>query len=127
MTAAEQDLRGEICLSILAFLTFAEFHGGSAPLIDGTIDKWLCAGRPHDPQIARALTNTRRALAHYLEHGGRTPAWLPASVANLLKEPVLNPLFNSPPTSTPSENLTRTGTPDTNPAPTSPNCADLPR
>jgi hypothetical protein len=31
MTAAESDLRGEVALAIMAYLAWAEFHGG-APL-----------------------------------------------------------------------------------------------
>jgi hypothetical protein len=117
MNAAETDLRGEVALAIMALMTWAEFHGGLSPLIDGTVERFINAGKP-DAGISRAITNTRRAIARYLEHGGRTPAWVPVSVANLLKEPVLNPQFNSLPTGAPSENVTRTGTPDTNPAPT---------
>lgn len=58
-------LGGEVALAIMAYLTWAEFHGGATPLLDGTVDRWLCAGRPYDPQIARALTNTRNALGRY--------------------------------------------------------------
>jgi len=76
-----------VALAILAFLTFAVFHGGAAPLLDGTIDRWLTAGKPCDPQIARALTNTRRALARYVGSVGRVPEWLPASLLEALKEP----------------------------------------
>ena len=88
MNAAESDLRGEVALAIMAYLTWAEFHGGASPLLDGTVDRWLCAGRPYDPQIARALTNTQRALARYVGHGGRAPEWLPASLLEALKEPL---------------------------------------
>ena len=88
MTAVESDLRGEVALAIMAYLTWAQFHGGAAPLLDGTVGRWLCAGRPYDPQIARALTNTQRALARYMGHGGRAPEWLPASLLEALKEPL---------------------------------------
>jgi hypothetical protein len=80
MTAAEEDLRGETALAVMAYLTWAQFHGGAAPLLDGTVDRWLCVGRPYDPQIARALTNTRRALARYLERAGHSPEWIPSSL-----------------------------------------------
>jgi hypothetical protein len=119
MTAAESDLRGEVALAIMALMTWAEFHGGLSPLIDGTVERFINAGKP-DAGISRAITNTRRAIARYLEHGRRTPAWLPASVLALLKEPVLNPQFDSLPTDAPSESVTRTSTPDANPAPTGP-------
>jgi hypothetical protein len=95
MNAAESDLRGEVALAIMAFLTWAQFHGGVTPLLDGTVDRWLCAGRPHDPQIARALTNTREALARYLAGGGRVPQWLPASLAMLIQaDPLSNGAAN---------------------------------
>jgi hypothetical protein len=84
--ALESDLRGETCLAVLAFLTWAQFHGGATPLLDGTVDRWLGAGRPYDPQIARVLTNTRRALARYLEHAGRSPEWVPASLLEAINE-----------------------------------------
>jgi hypothetical protein len=84
--ALESDLRGETCLAVLAFLTWAQFHGGATPLLDGTVDRWLCAGRPYDPQIARALTNTRRALARYLEHAGHSPEWVPTSLLEAINE-----------------------------------------
>ena len=115
MTAAESDLRGEVALAIMALMTWAEFHGGLSPLIDGTVERFINAGKP-DAGISRAITNTRRAIARYLEHGRRTPA----SVLALLKEPVLNPQFDSLPTDAPSESVTRTSTPDANPAPTGP-------
>jgi hypothetical protein len=104
MNAAEQDLRGEICLAILAFLAFAEFHGGAAPLLDGTIDRWLCAGKPADPQIARALRNTRRVLNHYIASGGRIPAWVPASLLAALKEPSSAYMTDALPPGSPSGN-----------------------
>ena len=86
MNAAESDLRGEVALAIMAFLTWAEFHGGAGTLLDGTVDRWLCAARPYDPQIARALANTRAALARYLARSGRAPEWLPASLAALIED-----------------------------------------
>jgi hypothetical protein len=119
MTAAESDLRGEVALAIMALMTWAEFHGGLSPLIDGTVERFINAGKP-DAGISRAITNTRRAIARYLEHGGRAPEWLPASVLTLLKEPVANPQFDSLPTNAPSTNPTRTRTPDTKPAPSGP-------
>ena len=103
MTAAEQDLRGEVALAIMAYLTWAEFHGGATPLLDGTVDRWLCAGRPYDPQVARALTNTRTALARFVGSGGRVPAWLPASLLEALKEPASDGETDALPGPPPSE------------------------
>ena len=87
MNAPEQDLRGETALCLMALLTWGEFHGGSPALIDGTIARFIAAPGPADPQISRAIANTRSALARHLEHGGHTPTWLPASVLALLQEP----------------------------------------
>lgn len=83
----ESDLHGEVALAIMVFLTFAEFHGGAAPLLDGTVDRWLCAGKPDDPQIARCLLKLRCQLARYLGGGGHVPAWFPASLLKALGEP----------------------------------------
>ena len=85
MNAAESDLRGEVALAIMAFLTWAEFHGGAGTLLDGSVSRWLTVCRPADPGIARALTNTRRALARYIARGGRVPAWVPPSLAALIQ------------------------------------------
>ena len=87
MSAAESDLRGEVALAIMAFLTWAEFHGGAGTLLDGSVSRWLTVCRPADPGIARALANTRRALGRYIAHGGQVPEWVPASLAEALKEP----------------------------------------
>lgn len=96
MTAAEYDLRGEVALTIMALLTWAQFHGGATSLLDGTVDRWLCAGRPHDPQIARALTNTRAALARFVAHGGKVPEWIPAPLVALIQaEPTPNGLVRA--------------------------------
>ena len=84
--AADADLRGEVALAIMAFLTWATFHGDAGALLDGSVDRWLTAGQPADPGIARALTNTRRALSRYIGDGGRVPAWVPPSLAALLTE-----------------------------------------
>jgi hypothetical protein len=84
-SATEQDLRGEVALAVMAYLTWAQFHGGATPLLDGTVDRWLCAGRPYDSQIARALTNTRTALNRYLSRGGRVPEWIPASLVQAIE------------------------------------------
>jgi len=86
VNAAEQDLRGEVALAIMAFLTFAEFHGGAAPLLDGTVSRWLTAGKPDDPQIAHALVKLRRQLARYAQHGGHVPEWFPKSLLAALGE-----------------------------------------
>jgi hypothetical protein len=57
---------------------------------------WLCAGRPHDPQIARALTNTRAALARFVAHGGEVPEWIPPSLVALIQaEPTPNGLVRT--------------------------------
>ena len=106
MTTAETDLHGEIALAIMAFLTWAQFHGGATRLLDGTVDRWLCAGRPYDPQIARALTNTRAALARYLVRGGRLPEWLPTSLVEALKEPGTDTQSAATASPSPSENAT---------------------
>jgi len=88
MTAFEEDLRGETALCLMALFCWIEHHGGRTVLIDGTIERFITAGKPHDPQISRAITNTRRALARHLQHGGHAPAWLPESIISLLKEPI---------------------------------------
>jgi hypothetical protein len=85
--ALEEDLRGETALCLMALFSWSEFHGGLAPWIDRTVEKFLTVGQPADPQITRAITNTRRALARYLATGAAVPRWLPASVLALLKEP----------------------------------------
>jgi hypothetical protein len=84
VTAAEQDLRGDTALAVMALLTWAEFHGGRTVLIDGTIERFITTGGPPDPQVSRALANTRRALSRYLEHGNAAPAWLPHSILTLI-------------------------------------------
>jgi hypothetical protein len=87
MNAAESDLRGEVALAIMAYLTWAEFHGGATPLLDGTVDRWLCAGKPDDPGIGRALVKLRSQLARYVDHGGHVPEWFPASLLKAIGEP----------------------------------------
>ena len=87
MTAAEHDLRGEVALAIMALLTWAEFHGGITPIIDGTVERFITTGRPADPGITRAIDHTRKALARYLGNGGRVPSWFPPSLAALLQAP----------------------------------------
>jgi hypothetical protein len=86
MTAAEEDLRGEVALCLMALLTWAEFHGGLTPLIDGTVERFITAGKPADPSITRAVANTRKALGNYLKHSSTAPAWLPQSIVDLLQE-----------------------------------------
>jgi hypothetical protein len=86
-TMSDSDLRGEVALAIMAFLTFAEFHGGAAPLLDGTIDRWLTAGRPDDPGISRALVKLRSMLARHIDRGGHVPEWVPASLLEAIGEP----------------------------------------
>ena len=106
MTAAESDLRGEVALAVMAYLTWAEFHGGATPLLNGTVDRWLTAGKPDDPQIARALTNTRRALDRYVGHSGRTPEWFPASLLEALNAPCTDTQSAATKSPSPSENAT---------------------
>jgi len=87
MSAAEQDLRGDTAIAIMALLTWAEFHGGRTALIDGTIERFVTAGGDRDPQISRALANAKSSLARYLQHQKAPPKWLPASVLALINEP----------------------------------------
>ena len=88
MNAAESDLRGEVALAILAYLAWAEAHGGTKLLLDGSVSKWLTTGRPDDPGISRALVKLRSQLARYIDHDGQVPNWLPASLLEALKEPL---------------------------------------
>ena len=97
MTAAESDLRGEVALAIMALLTWAQFHGGATPLLDGTVDRWLCAGRPYDSQISRSLVKLRSQLARYVGHGGHVPEWFPKSLLEALKEPSSVPTTDTHP------------------------------
>ena len=87
MNAAEADLRGEVALAIMACLTWAEFHGGATPLLDGTVDRWLTVGKPDDPGIGRALAKLRSMLARYVGSGGQAPEWFPASLLKAIGEP----------------------------------------
>ena len=87
MNAAEQDLRGEVALAIMAMLTWSEAHGGTKMLLDGSVSKWLTTGRPDVPGIARALKKLRYQLAQFIARGGHVPAWFPASLLKALGEP----------------------------------------
>jgi len=78
--ALEQDLRGETCIAILAYLAWAEAHTDASKMLDGSIAAWLMAGKPDDPGIGRALVKLRSQLAHYIAHGGHVPEWFPASL-----------------------------------------------
>jgi hypothetical protein len=60
MTAAESDLRGEVALAILAYLSWAEYHGGAKSLLDGSVAARLTAGRLDDSGISRALVKLMR-------------------------------------------------------------------
>jgi hypothetical protein len=92
MTAAEEILRGETALAIMAFLSWAEmYRGGARVVLDGAISSWVTVGRPADLQIARALDHTRAALGRYLASGAKVPAWLPESIIALLKEHTRKP------------------------------------
>lgn len=64
--ATEFDLHGEVALAIMAYFTWAAFHGGATPLLDGTVDRWLTVQRPDDPGISRALVKLRSMLARYV-------------------------------------------------------------
>jgi len=92
LTGTEQDLRGEVALCLMALLSWAEFHGGLTPLIDGTVERFITAGRPADPGITRAIANTRSALARYVANGGHIPSWFPPSLTALLEAAPSRPL-----------------------------------
>jgi hypothetical protein len=129
MNAAEQDLRGDTTLAILAYLAWSDGHCDARRMLDGSIAAWLTAGRPDDPGIARALKKLRSQLAQFVAHGGHVPSWFPASLLKAIGEPCcardLTPSSatqaETPPTRSPSR------TPHPTAACTSPNCADLPR
>jgi hypothetical protein len=80
----EQDLRGETALCLMALYCWVEHHGGRTALIGDTIARFITAGGTPDPQISRAIANTRRALARYLERNNAAPAWLPQSLIDLI-------------------------------------------
>jgi hypothetical protein len=83
----EQDLHGEVALAIMAYLTWAQFHGGATALLGGTVDRWLCAGRPVDPQISRSLVKLRSMLARFIGNGGAVPSWFPPKLLEAIGEP----------------------------------------
>jgi hypothetical protein len=87
MTAAEEILRGEVTLAILAYLAWSDSHCDARKMLDGSISAWLTAGRPDDAGINRALAKLRGLLAHHVQHGGHTPEWFPKSLLEALKEP----------------------------------------
>ena len=84
--ALESDLHGQVAICLMALLSWAEFHGGRTALIDGTVERFVTAGKPADPQISRAIEHTSRALARYLERNTAAPAWLPPTILALLQE-----------------------------------------
>jgi hypothetical protein len=84
--ALESDLRGEVCLAILAWLAWADAHSDARKMLDGSIAAWLTAGRPDDPQISRSLAKLRSQLAQFIAHGGHVPAWFPASLLEAINE-----------------------------------------
>lgn len=86
MSAAEQDLHGQVAICLMALFCWIEHHGGRTVLIDGTVERFIAAGGTSDPQISRAISNTRAVLARYVASGTAVPAWLPQSIVNLLKE-----------------------------------------
>jgi len=87
MTAAEQDLRGDTTLAILAYLAWSDAHSDARKMLDGSIAAWLTAGKPDDPGIGRALVKLRSQLARYVGSGGHVPGWFPASLLRALGEP----------------------------------------
>jgi len=87
MTAAEQDLCGEVALAVMAYLTWAQFHGGATRLLDGTVDRWLTSGKPDDPQISRSLVKLRSMLARYVDRGGHVPEWFPPKLLEAIGTP----------------------------------------
>ena len=86
MTAAESDLRGEVCLAILAYLAWSDSHCDASKMLDGSIASWLTAGKPADPGISRALVKLRSHIARYVDHGGHVPEWFPASLLKAISE-----------------------------------------
>jgi hypothetical protein len=87
MSEAEQDLRSDVAVCLMALFSWVEFHGGRTVLIDDTIARFICAGRPADTGITRAFGNARSSLARYLQHQKAPPSWLPASVLALINTP----------------------------------------
>jgi hypothetical protein len=84
MNSAEQDLRGDTALAILAYLAWSDAHCDARKMLDGSIAAWLTAGRPDDPGIGRALVKLRSQLARYVDHGGHVPEWFPPSLLKAL-------------------------------------------
>jgi hypothetical protein len=76
----DSDLRGDTALAILAYLAWSDGHGDARKMLDGSISAWLTAGRPDDPQIARALGKLRSQIARYVDRGGHVPEWFPKSL-----------------------------------------------
>jgi hypothetical protein len=87
-SVAEQDLRGDVAVCLMALISWAERTGGLTPLIDGTVERFLCSGRPCDPGISQAIDRARLSLGKYIANGGNVPSWLPASVLGLLTDSV---------------------------------------
>ncbi len=83
----EQDLRGQVAICLMALFCWVEHHGGRTVLIDGTVERFIAASGTCDPQISRAIRNTRSVLARYLASGAAVPSWLPPSILELLQEP----------------------------------------
>ena len=87
MTAAEQDLRGDVAICLMALFSWVEFHGGRTVLIDDTIERFITAGGSADLSITRAIGTARSSLARYLQFQKVPPAWLPASVLAIINTP----------------------------------------
>ena len=103
----ESDLRGETALAILAYLAWADGHSDARRMLNGSIAAWLTAGKPDDPQIARALIKLRSQLARFIDHGGAVPSWFPPSLLEAIGEPWCADEISaastiSPPTETPT-------------------------
>ena len=70
------------------------------------IAAWLTAGKPDDPEIARALAKLRTQFARFVGKGGHMPEWFPQALLKTIGKPSLR---NQPGQCDPNENsLTRT-------------------
>jgi hypothetical protein len=101
--ALESDLRGDVAVCLMSLFSWVDFHGGRTALISDTIERFITVGRPADRSITRAIGNARASLCRYLAAGGEQPAWLPQSIVDLLKDPVLAPQAEALPPTSPTE------------------------
>jgi len=86
MNSAEQDLRGDTALAIMAYLAWSDSHCDARKMLDGSISAWLTAGRPDDPQISRSLVKLRSMLAHFIDRGGAVPTWFPPKLLDAINQ-----------------------------------------